>query len=211
MLGTKPCRLVVEPAVYCPMRHQPGGRRHASARVRGLRLGAPLSRCGIDRMARFAVSEPTHRCDLRQIFPGRSQAILERLIRRTAVSCDLDSRRSAQRFERDTYHGDALPTELRGRVLSCLTCGFTPPGGQLRSAQRRYSANRVTRFGRWRAYRTPAVATPSPGGVQPVPRTIHAYADDGALLAAFPATSRLFSCHRRLGPSDGCVRRSRGC
>jgi integrase len=31
------------------------------------------------------------------------------------------------------YHGDALPTELRGPVLSCLTWAFTLKGGQLRS------------------------------------------------------------------------------
>ncbi len=43
--------------------------------------------------------------------------------------------------------------------------------------------------GRWRAYRTPAVVAPSAGGVQPVPATIHAYADDGAVLAAFLANT----------------------
>jgi hypothetical protein len=58
---------------------------------------------------------------------------IERLIVRTALGCHLHDRRSVQRFERDTYHGDALPTELRGHVFSCLTCGFTPRGGQLKS------------------------------------------------------------------------------
>ena len=73
------------------------------------------------------------------------------------------------------YHGDALPTELRGRVFSCLTWGFAPGGGQLRSCtpviQRLtdHMPGQVTRSGRWRAYRTPAVVAPSPGGVQPVP------------------------------------------
>ena len=60
------------------------------------------------------------------------RTILERLIARTALGCHLRSHRSAQRFERDTYHGDALPTELRGRVLSCLTWAFAPRGDQLR-------------------------------------------------------------------------------
>jgi hypothetical protein len=52
---------------------------------------------------------------------------------RTALGCHLRSRRSVQRFEWDTYHGDALPTELRGPVFSCLTWGFAPHGGKLRS------------------------------------------------------------------------------
>jgi hypothetical protein len=49
---------------------------------------------------------------------------LERLITCTAVGCHLRLHRSVQRFERDTYHGDALPTELRGPVFSYLTWGF---------------------------------------------------------------------------------------
>jgi hypothetical protein len=65
---------------------------------------------------------------------GRSAyRILERLIVRTALARHLRFRRSVQRSERDTYHGDALPTEPRGRVLSCLTCDFAPAGGQPRS------------------------------------------------------------------------------
>jgi hypothetical protein len=57
---------------------------------------------------------------------------LERLITRTPVSDDLRFRRSAQRFELDTYHGDALPTELTGRVFSCLTwsCAICPKDTQ---------------------------------------------------------------------------------
>src|SRR5450631_4663302 len=31
------------------------------------------------------------------------------------------------------YHGDALPTELTGRVFSCLTWASAPPGAPLRS------------------------------------------------------------------------------
>ena len=31
------------------------------------------------------------------------------------------------------YHGDALPTELRGPVFTCLTCGFVPPSRLLGS------------------------------------------------------------------------------
>jgi hypothetical protein len=71
--------------------------------------------------------------DLRHIFGAVTGRPLERLIARTALDCHLHSRSSAQRFERDTYHGDALPTELRGRVLNCPTCGFAPLGDQLRS------------------------------------------------------------------------------
>src|ERR1035441_1575882 len=77
--------------------------------------------------------DPHTQYDLRHIFLSVGRAILEHLITRTALGCDLEARRSAQRFERDTYHGDALPTELRGLVFSCLTWGFAPPSGQLRS------------------------------------------------------------------------------
>jgi hypothetical protein len=31
------------------------------------------------------------------------------------------------------YHGDALPTELRGRIFGCLTWGFGPAARRLRS------------------------------------------------------------------------------
>jgi hypothetical protein len=73
------------------------------------------------------------RCDFRHTHLARWNIEIERLITRTALSRHLHDRRSVQRFERDTYHGDALPTELRGRVLSCLTWGFAPYSGQLRS------------------------------------------------------------------------------
>jgi hypothetical protein len=57
-------------------------------------------------------------CDLCHICTVRPGAAIEHLIVCTAVSRHLRFSRSAQRFERDTYHGDALPTELRGRRLS---------------------------------------------------------------------------------------------
>jgi hypothetical protein len=65
-------------------------------------------------------------CDLHHIFKPKSQSILERLTVFTPVAAILRFRRSEQRFERDSYHGDALPTELTGPVFSCLTCGFAP-------------------------------------------------------------------------------------
>jgi hypothetical protein len=49
---------------------------------------------------------------------------LERLIECTAVVYHLHYRSSVHRFERDTYHGDALPTELRGVVQAT----FRPTG-----------------------------------------------------------------------------------
>ena len=52
----------------------------------------------------------------------------ERLIWRTAVGTYVHLRWSVQRFERDTYHGDALPTELTGPIFTCLTWGFMLPG-----------------------------------------------------------------------------------
>ena len=42
-------------------------------------------------------------------------SILERLICCTTVAASLRFRWSAHRFERDSYHGDALPTELKGQ------------------------------------------------------------------------------------------------
>ena len=93
-------------------------------------------------LPRLATSERgALRCDFRHVRATHGGAKIERLISRTALGCHLRFRRSVQRFERDTYHGDALPTELRGRVLSCLTCGFTPPGGHSGRAQRSYSVD----------------------------------------------------------------------
>src|SRR5580704_5527899 len=73
------------------------------------------------------------------------------------------------------YHGDALPTELRGRVLSCLTWGFAPSGDQLRSCTAvvrprmgSHGRGHVARSGRWRAYRTPAAVASSPGALEAV-------------------------------------------
>ena len=74
------------------------------------------------------------------------------------------------------YHGDALPTELRGRVFSCLTCDFPPPGGRLRSCtaviqpqNEPHGRSHVTRSGRCRAYRTAAVVASTPKASSPVP------------------------------------------
>jgi hypothetical protein len=99
-----------------PARHAPTPRRPGTAGS----ARSPADLCGLRRAPRGAVTR----------FKGTHA---ERLIGRTALGSQLHSRRSAQRFERDTYHGDALPTELRGRVLSCLTCDFAPAGGQPRS------------------------------------------------------------------------------
>jgi hypothetical protein len=60
-------------------------------------------------------------CDFRYTYPDFGDLAIERLIVRTAVKRNLGVRRSAQRFEQNTYHGDALPTELRGQCFSCLT------------------------------------------------------------------------------------------
>ena len=42
------------------------------------------------------------------------------------LTTDLQSPLTESNRRPSPYHGDALPTELRGRVFSCLTCGFTP-------------------------------------------------------------------------------------
>jgi hypothetical protein len=49
---------------------------------------------------------------------------LQRLIRCTALGTIQRRRWSAQRFEQDSYHGDALPTELTGPVFTYLTWPF---------------------------------------------------------------------------------------
>lgn len=102
---------------------------------RRLPVASPLATRGTDGMviARLLWDETPHPFGTCARFFGSPDELLQRLIARTAVGCDLHSSSSAQRFERDTYHGDAPPTELRGQVLSCLTWCFAPPGGQLRS------------------------------------------------------------------------------
>ena len=62
-------------------------------------------------------ADPHLRRDFRHFGLLAELAAIERLTERTPVSQHLRFRRSAQRFERDTYHEDALPTELRGRGL----------------------------------------------------------------------------------------------
>ena len=74
------------------------------------------------------------------------------------------------------YHGDALPTELRGQVLSCLTWYFAPAGGQLRSAQRS--------TGPALGFREPTVLVEScvlASGSNPSLSTIRSHTDDGTL------------------------------
>src|SRR5216683_3879819 len=81
------------------------------------------------------------------------------------------------------YHGDALPTELRGRVLSCLTWASATPGAPLRSCT---PVLRVIRSGRPRAYRTSRVLASSPPGVEPAPdplRLSQQQADPGVLAS----------------------------
>jgi site-specific recombinase XerC len=91
------------------------------------------------------------------------------------------------------YHGDALPTELTGPVLSCLTCCFTVPRPTLRSCtplvQRliclvaktnsRTNAGELTvLLPSWRLHLEASNLSP---------RTIRACTNDGALLAVFLA------------------------
>ena len=85
------------------------------------------------------------------ICSGPGWPLLERLIVCTALGRDLHHRTSVQRFEQDTCYGDALPTELRGRVLSCLTWVFARPAVRSGHAQRSNRAPVDVR----RAYRPP--------------------------------------------------------
>jgi hypothetical protein len=75
---------------------------------------------------------PGIRCDLRRIGKIISDSNLERLINCTALKSHLRIRRSAHRFEQDSYHGDALPTELTGPVFTCLSWAFAIRPGTLR-------------------------------------------------------------------------------
>ncbi len=92
------------------------------------------------------------------------------------------------------YHGDALPTELRGRVFSCLTWGCAASGGHYRLrtpvVQRLIDCmtsaeTSTTSLGQltgllpsWRLHLEASNLSP---------RTIRAYTDDAALFAAFLA------------------------
>lgn len=51
---------------------------------------------------------------------------LQRLICCTPLGTIRRLRWSARRFERDSYHGDALPTELTGPNFTCLTWDSAP-------------------------------------------------------------------------------------
>jgi len=69
---------------------------------------------------------PPHCCDERHTIAPVRVSDSRTSIARTALDYHLHFHRSAQRFERDTYHGDALPTELRGhnhRISCPARCG----------------------------------------------------------------------------------------
>ena len=54
---------------------------------------------------------------MRYVFKIIPELDLERLICCTALNSNLHHYRSAHRFEQDSYHGGALPTELTSAVL----------------------------------------------------------------------------------------------
>ena len=124
---------------------------------------------------------------------------LERLIRCTALNLHLRPRRSAHRFEQDSYHGDALPTELTGPVFSCLTWGYAVCRQTLGRAQRWSSVDlsigrdRLTHQRR-RVYRTPDVEAPASGCVRP------AAPDHGATLTMPDANGTV-----RFPDNGGCA------
>ena len=114
---------------------------------------------------------------------------IERLISRTALGCQLRSRRSAQRFERDTYHGDALPTELRGHVLNCLTWVLHLSAVNSDHAQRSSDSMPETKLPAPGVGELTALLPPWRLHLEAPnlsPRTIRAYPDDGALPARVP-------------------------
>src|SRR6266496_1032650 len=74
------------------------------------------------------------------------------------------------------YHGDALPTELTGPVLTCLTSDVASRAASLRALRCRPGQRR-------RAYRTLAVVAHAYGGVQRSLLAIRANTDDDARLA----------------------------
>jgi hypothetical protein len=67
-------------------------------------------------LARLPGTRPRRRRDLRHILKAHRKRNPERLIWRTAVGAHIRLRCSVQRFEQNTYHGDALPTELTGML-----------------------------------------------------------------------------------------------
>ncbi len=64
----------------------------------------------------FAVGLTQSGCVTSVTLPRSNRTDLERLIACTTVTHEVHFRWSALRFELDTYHGDALPTELTGLV-----------------------------------------------------------------------------------------------
>ena len=66
--------------------------------------------------------------------------LLQRLIRCTPLGAILRLRRSAHRFELDSYHGDALPTELTGPIFTYLTWAFTICSRDAQAARAVHSA-----------------------------------------------------------------------
>ena len=112
-----------------------GGRPRRTARI--TRMHLPARRSGQRRRNTPARRWPAGRPQRKgpSFHPPRqsTEGAHGNLIVRTAVGAHVDLRRSAQRFERDTYHGDALPTELTGPVFRFLTWAFTPPGHLLGS------------------------------------------------------------------------------
>ena len=113
---------------------------------------------------------------------------------RTAVGAHMRLRRSVQRFERNTYHGDALPTELTGPIFSYLTWGLCFPVTRAGRAQRWYSVESSTSA---RPHHTPpaleSLAYFCRPGVSTSRRPTslrgrsRAYTDDGALFVSFLA------------------------
>jgi len=77
--------------------------------VEGARLEASVQDAALDRY-----QEPGTGAIACHIFRPENPPDLERLITSTAVRRDCVPAAQYRRFELDTYHGDALPTELKG-------------------------------------------------------------------------------------------------
>jgi hypothetical protein len=121
------------------------------------------------------------------------KSYFKRLIRCTALKSHLRTRRSVHRFEQDSYHGDALPTELTGPVFIYLTWAFAILSRDAQTVRTVYSV---------RAVPGPRLACPLPVVAPAELRIAHTGRGGGP---AAGRRSRLVpgSCHQAVTERDG--------
>jgi hypothetical protein len=85
----------------------------------------------------------------------------KRPVPRSGPAADLRSPLTESNRRPSPYHGDALPTELRGPVFGCLTCGFVHPAHCLARVHTALAPATKTKAGAWTGRRSWSLACPS--------------------------------------------------